>query len=802
MSERWISFPTKTRERPAPGPPRAPLVVPHPAAFLARLSTSARAHLVAMWLLVVGTTGLVGWAFLQAPLAPGVDPGHWLAISYTYVGLPTAPDPTDRVLSYSPLMFPWLGGLVRLTGSPLVAVDLAAVSLFGGYAASLLLLARRFVASGPLQLALVGLVLSAGTTIQMVFWGGYPNLLGFLLMDVALVTLLRFVRSRRNVDAATFFTTFALTYLAHDLSFAILLAAVALAVVYLLATRLVPLTFLRQPSVLVGMVGVGATIGAYSAATAALGIPHPSYLSSNPSAYTIDEVGELFAPLAHAPVYVPPANPAYLPPLPTAVLLASAPLFALVALLLLRQRRPDRLDTRLVLGAGWLAAAVALPGVGYLAHVETDYTRFLYFLPLPFTLVLLLAIERAFLPRLLPRAGASSAPGPDRLRRAAPHHRRQGPGAPTVAMVVVAILVPAIYATVTIPVVLRNEAAGTASAHDANFLAAEQWLRDRSGPGNVLTTSSAARWTEALALRDALTIGPVWLLFDPFQIVDAQETYWALTSEYALSNGQCAVAFSGFATPVDSQAPLYAAYDEGVPFPVFRVLPGSILLNASGPNGSGQFPAQGGGVPQLTVTSTNGTAATVVYTGAAGRLVETTATSPDGSASISWQILPDAGEVVHALTLELGPAPPQSTSLDTDTTTSVTLAGTELAWSVQGKLGQYPTPVTIPTAVDFSEPPATWSLAGPPTGYVSLTFADAAGTTPFPVTMTVRSGAPAGPTAELPAVLATQAFLNEHAIHYLLWPNTTDGTVETTYYASTFGFHPVYSNPEWVILEA
>src|SRR5262249_54379022 len=147
-----------------------------------------------------------------------VDPGHWLSISYSYVGLPTAPDPTDRMLYYPPLMFPLLGFLVVATGNPLVAVDLFAVGLFVGYGLSVAYLARRYIRSGPLQVALVGLAIVSGTTIQMVFWGGYPNLLGFILMNIALVLLLRFVRSHESLDAAGFYTLLGLTYLAHDLS--------------------------------------------------------------------------------------------------------------------------------------------------------------------------------------------------------------------------------------------------------------------------------------------------------------------------------------------------------------------------------------------------------------------------------------------------------------------------------------------------------------------------------------------------------------------------------------------------------
>ncbi|MCI4329543.1 MAG: hypothetical protein L3J80_01570, partial [Thermoplasmata archaeon] len=102
-----------------------------------RLRAGASAwYLLPMLGLVAFATTLVAFAFAKAPVPPGVDPGHWLAISYSYVGLPTAADPANQLLFYSPLMFPFLGGLVLATGNPLLAADILGVGLFALYGLS------------------------------------------------------------------------------------------------------------------------------------------------------------------------------------------------------------------------------------------------------------------------------------------------------------------------------------------------------------------------------------------------------------------------------------------------------------------------------------------------------------------------------------------------------------------------------------------------------------------------------------------------------------------------------------------
>lgn len=767
-------------------------------------SSSSPAYLAPMYLLVLIAVILVADAFSRSPIPPGVDPGHWLAASYSYVGLATSPDPANQAFVYSPLMFPFLGGLVRLTGNPLLAADAFGVGLFLLYGLSAILVARRFLVSGPLQVALVGLAVFCGTTLQMLFWGGYPNLLGFVCLNVTMAFLLLYVVGRRTRDGAVFFAMVGVTYFAHDLTFAVLVACVALSLCFLVLLQKTTLRFVASLRNLVGVVVVGGAIGGYTQITARLGVSHPSYYFSNPAAYTIDEVGEIFRPLAHAPAFLPAGSAVLLPPLPTALLLASAPLVALIALGMARRSAPGSVDTRLAIAGAWLAAALAVPGAGYLAHVDTDYSRFLYFLPFPFVLVVLAAIERAARPSVgVPTeeeaTSRGSSPRPVSAGSGRAQVFRKRPTAVLGGLVFLVLIF--VLSTVTLPVVEANQRAATATAHDQAFLDAVHWLK-QAPPGNVLTVPSAARWTEALALRNAYTVGPVWLLFQPFQIQSAQETYWALASRDVVTNNLVALSYSGFATPVMSQAPMYTVYAQGIAFPILRVLTGSLILNATSAGSTQLVPLVGNGTPHVSVPAAGPLSGLIRFSSSVAQVDEVGQVGAAGSASILFVVTPQPGVVVHSLALGLANPPGESTTLATDSVTGVQYASQALTWQVGGRLGQYPYPWSLTTTVGFSEAPTTAAITHfGGTRVFAATFPDGNGSTPFSLRLDLATAGASNPTSGLPPVFHTEDLLARDSIHYLLWPSTAYASSQLTYYERTFGFLPVYVNTGWTILQ-
>ncbi|MCI4351684.1 MAG: hypothetical protein L3K15_09275 [Thermoplasmata archaeon] len=429
--------------------------------------------------LVTAAVSLLLYEFLKNPVTPGVDPGHWLSIAYSYVGIPTAADPSDRPLFYSPLLFPFLGGLVVLTGSPTESTTIFAAALLATFGLTVVHLARRFLLSGPLQVLLVGLVLFAGTTYRMMFWGGYPNFLGFIMMNEAMIFFLLYVRGRKTSDAALFFGFTGLTYLAHDLTFFVLLAVLAFATGFLLLFEKISLRFFVDRRTLAGGAGLIGLVGGFTLLTRHLGISHASYFFGNPSAYRVDEVGEIFIPLGQSPMYLPPGPPVILGPISAVLILLAVPVFALLVLAAARLRWAERVDARILVAVGWLSAATSIPAVGYLARVQTDYPRFLFFIPLPLTLVLVVGLERLALRPLLglrrPSVVLSEPYTPYVDHRFTSLLHRRTVREP-LALAVTLLVVFLVFATVTWPLAQRSAGNYSRVAHDAAFMQACAWI--------------------------------------------------------------------------------------------------------------------------------------------------------------------------------------------------------------------------------------------------------------------------------------------------------------------------------------
>ena len=270
----------------------------------------------------------------------------------------------------------------------------------------------------------------------------------------------------------------------------------------------------------------------------------------------------------------------FLAPDTATFLLLAVPLFLGAVLLLARRIRPSLVDHRTLIAVGWLSAAAVVPAIGYLARIQTDYVRFLYFLPLPLALLVLLAFESTVLARLPAASELTERPPAGTAERGieAPGRRRIArESAEFWTGITLAVILLLVFTNVTIPVAQASESSGASVGHDGNFVAAAMWLRHAPATGGVLTDSTVARWTEALSNRQTFTVGPVWLLFDPFQIVDTQEAYWALNSQFALTNGLTVLSYSGSNTTAFNQAPSYTVYDQD-PVSAFLCPRGSPLL--------------------------------------------------------------------------------------------------------------------------------------------------------------------------------------------------------------------------------
>ncbi|MCI4319029.1 MAG: hypothetical protein L3K23_02715 [Thermoplasmata archaeon] len=763
----------------------------------------APVHLALMLGMVAVVTAIYEIALSASPVPPGSDPGDWIQRSYAFVGQPHPPVlAVGSPYLYPPLIFPIVGGVYLLTGSATTTGYVVAGVLLAGYGLTVVRLARRFLTTGPTQVAFVGVALFNGTTLSMLFWGAYPNFLAFILFNEAILAFAAYTAKGRPVDGLVLFALLSLEYLAHSLTFDLLVFALAVAFFLLWAAKRVDLKLLVRRPTLLGAGLLLGTIAAYTAAIKFYSIPTPNYLSANPASYVIDNLGELFVPLANAPSLYLSGPPLVLAPLAVLLLLTLAAVVLVVggAYVGLRWRRFS--PNSLLLTEGWLVAALLTPVVGWIAHVDTDYPRFLYFLPLPGFLFVALALEQ-----LLFRAGRAVDPGPTPrpVETATPTtrsaDRRQASG--TVALVAALTIVVVLAGNVAVPTIFLNEKLNTGTSHNAYFVDAASWLRSNPTSGSVLTVDRAIRWTEALTDRGGYDVGPTWLLFEPWQVLDSEETYWALNSRSAITNNEAVLSYSGFGSPLLSQAPMYSVIDEGVTVSLLRALPGGSFVTSTVGNSTVQQALTAASTPTLTVPGPQGLSGVTVYSGGSFQVTQTaTLPTPGGEAWINYSVTPVGGAQLRQLVVTLADPPRQVALINTGGSPSVNTSGGVLYWNVSSLLGRLPGNQPIDTVGTMTPAPASATFR--PSGVGStlqLAFNDPNGGGPFSVSLHLTTPSASNPAVVLPSYLDTVGFLTTHDIHFLLLPNVPSSAVTVAYYESVYDYQVGYTNPDWQILE-
>lgn len=801
-------------------------LVPRPSAW----------YTVAGLALVAGAVALLEWNYRGAPMPPGFDTAHWLWTSYAYYHLPYPPaSAVGSPYSVPPLPFLFLGALVRLFGSPFTAAFVFLGLMLAAYGLTVVHLARVYVLTGPFQVLLVGLAVFNGTTLSVLFWGGIPNFMGFIFLNESMALLLLFVRTGRLLHGLFLYGALALDFMTHDLSFVIALASVAMAALFLIVFRRLKVGFLLRRANLLGAGLLAGVVALYFGATRLLAVSHPGLLFSNPATYVIANIGQVFNPLTTSGCLCP----SYEIPVAVSVgLLFGIPL-ALGALFFRFRKiralapisvppelsgsaravmvRPYLVDRALIVALGWVAGSLIVPAVGYLAHVDTDYLRFGYYLPLPLTFLGVLLLERFSLPWVLrkpltaPLTRSSPAPAPgaratigERAAVGRRARRRVSPNfGPALAVhAAVAAVVLLFIAGYAAPLAARSETLFTGPTHDANFLNAMAWLKQTPQPGGVLTEDGALRWIQALTARASFNYAPTWVLFYPWQIANAQESYLALNSHLSVTNNNVSWGYSGNSSTPLGAVPLYVALVEGVVFPVFRVAQGSSDVNVT-LNGLARHTTPAAwGPPTVTLTPGAQPSIFLSYSGPLYNFTELDQVGIGGSAWLNVSIQAQPTVALNGYSFSFTPPPQVDPAAHFGKVAAVSFTRSSFAWTVGASLGQIPGTYLLKTTGDFSRAPSFLSLS-PTNGPSALTvgFSPAAGRSSLSFSLHLTTPGTGNPAVSLPSVLDTVAFLQAHQIHFVVLPNSGASLPTTRYYQNEFNFQLVYSNPEWVILE-
>lgn len=758
------------------------------------------ARLIAMLALVSIAVVLLEAVYAQYPIPPGVDPGDWITRGGAYVGL-SVPPPASFGSSfiYPPLVFPMLGGLLWLFGSPVSAGFVAGGLFLFLFGLSLIYLAFRFLRFGPLQVGFVGACIFSGTLLYMLFWGAYPNFFAFVFLNLLFVFLFLYVRSGHPSDGLLLGVALSLLYLVHSLTFAIGIATVLTAAV--LVTIMDGPRFLwtriKNRGLLAGAIILVATVGSYAFTLRAEGITAPNYLGANPAALSLDNVGQLFAPLANGPAFLPAGPALYMSPTVAMVLLAGVSGVLILALVFVRRLRPDWVDCRFTVAVGGVVAALLTPVGGTLAQVGTDYPRFVYFLPVPATLLVTLTLDKA-VERWshAPKQETVDPAGRDPAWEVSP-----GRAATASGYVAMAVVLTLLFANVSVPSALQGEKLDTGTTHSAQFLSAAEWLAQNPVPGSVLTLQGTARWIQALTDRGTYDIGPTWLDFEPWQIINSQTAFWALNSRFAVTDGSAILSYTPTNTTLLNQAPMYSVFVDGVVFPVVRILPGALSVTVTTPTGMQTVRGSNWGPGVLTINSTTGTGTIAYSTPWFEATVEGTLGSA-GATSMNFTVAANAGNTLAQVNLSMGGPPAGIALLHTPSSQSVTLSSSGFNWTSTGTLAQLPSPETITTTGTYSPAPSAMVLSAFPAN-VTLTsvFAIPSADSRFSVSLALSTPGTGNPGITLPLVLDTEAFLQSHDIHFLVLSSGGPYAPTIAFYQTVFGFTTVYANSGWEVLE-
>jgi hypothetical protein len=761
--------------------------------------------------------------FLRAAVPPGVDPAHWLASSYAWVGLPY-PDVASAgsPYAYAPLVFPLLGLTYRLMDNPLSADFLFSDLLLLFFGLSTLHLARVLLNRRPiLQPVFLAAVLFSPLIVQMEFWGAYPNLLGFIFLNESLAFLVLYLRSLRPIHALGLWVNASLLYLAHNLTFVVFGALVLLVVLLMALLRRRPwIPLLRMANVL-GMGLLLITAAVLQAVYFHFGISLPSYFTGNPAAYTIDNLGEFWEPFG---------LPATDPWTAFAILTATgASVFVLV--LIVHRLRPRALDRAWIVAVSWLMASLWVPAFGWAAHVDTDYTRFAYFVPAPLALSAALLAERLLeglelrVARPLPKARARTAPvagrptswpalPPPPPRPPSRWRRRPSVGAVRlIAVEAVVATVALIVIGIGLPAANQQETYATDSAHRAPFLTAMAFLKNDPVPGSVLGTQSTMRWIQALTVRGAYDYGPTWLDFFPWQIQNSFSAYWAQNAYNVSSNNRVALAYSGFSTVTMAQDPEYAAYVDGVIFPTIRLLTSQMWLSLTTHGVTNTVPLNVLGPGQLFPAPPNGSLASGYSYRSSGFVVDVRGalapTAPVAWINLTFVPTGSSPAVLHSFTLGLSSAAATSSlSHSPQVSAIVPVPGVPGAfqWDVTGPLGQLPSPYRLATYGYFSPAPIPNSVAvnASPSAspHLLATFANPNPSAGARWSLSLRLTTPqaTNPAIVVPTWFSSAAWMAANHVRFLVVPNLYGYLAEVQYFEATYSWRLVFSNSAWFIL--
>lgn len=427
---------------------------------------------------------LVGSRLLAATFPPN-DSKHWLLRARYYAGIPMPASELPGQFATHPFSIILLALILVLVGAPILAAKLWTLGAYLGATAAVYVTARELFSRRIALVAYVAVSFGQYLYLDLVTWGGIPNLIAVGLLTLAVGALARARRTETFRDRARFGVVVGLGLFAHPPSSPVLVAALGCAGVGLsLATR--------DRGVLTRtLVDVALPVTVFLVYVASLWEIFVTYTEST-GGHTIVVIWQMLL-----------RNP----PMLLAFVLALAGL----PILFLRPVADDeeevdhdpsatrRLGSVAVggLALGWLVGPVALAAfVTLLPSVRTELARVTYYLAAPMCVLVAVYVDtlaQAFTERTTETDWELRLPGVS------------SSGAAVVVLVFL-LITPAFLVSVTF---YDNAQSFYAIENEESVLAVVQWV-DGQQPfdGRVAGPFSVVPWVKSLTGQDGLTPTP------------------------------------------------------------------------------------------------------------------------------------------------------------------------------------------------------------------------------------------------------------------------------------------------------
>jgi hypothetical protein len=790
----WAKWLPKTSDRPrrpdglqsVPGPDRLALLM----AFL------------------IAAVAALGYELFAAvaPIPPGGDEGSWLLLSYAYVGLPTT---TQAIpLGYPPLSFPVLGVAVLLGGGPL-----AGARIYAGLVIALLGLSFYSMSRAMFQLRSIALLMEGAFFVQpdfqqLYYFGSFPNMLGLVFFFLSVSYGLRYLRSRRPVHLAIFWTATTAAVLSHALVAVLLIGTLGVAMVLLFVLQRLPRDFFFSRTGVLGLLGfVGSSVAYYVGAVVA-GLNTPNYLSTGPLTYTKSTVA---FPVVLKPLYLQNLAQVFrgsgFTMSPTLALQVAweIEIGILVVLVVARLLLPRFLTYRVVLIASWFVAIFAVALVTWYLGLTADYRRFAYFL-YPATIlgaglvfdVLAVQLYRRLSPPVVQPGGTVAV----RSRTAPPWRwRRWDRSQVAVATVFAVTAVVLILAAdqYTVPNAQQFAKFFTLVGHDQTFIDAMSAISRSGIPGAILSVTPVVdRWPSTLTTRNLYeSRPPTGYTYSSANLVQDEQAFLASNYRYAVTNGQVAAVIPGTTPLFYNASPTYEVYAVGILRPLIQLAPQNIFVGI----GSSSVPVYVKSTPvtpQFLLPTSSGTPAMAIrYTGAGFVLTETiTATPGTSQVVIVLNATPTGPTNLTSLRLKLTPG---TSNLNFPSTSSNTSFGwfantTNGNFTTAGSLGGRTQVLALTPNVNDPNASAAVSLvsnatSGTGNGSLALSF-------------TLDTPGTSNPAPGMTGFYSAPALWSLWSVRFvLLWNGTVaSGIGAEAYFVNEYGTSQFFAEGDWIIL--